>query len=194
MDRTEAFILAGGASSRMGTDKSQLMIGGETFVERIATTLFKIVTKVTIVGRESNDPRCASVSDVFPKWGALGGLHAALASCHSEWALVVACDLPFISADLLERIASKREAFDAVVPLQPDGRPQPLTALYRVVPCRDKAAELIGENKRRPLDLLESVNTCWLTFAEINDLDHAGEFFVNINTREDYYEATQKGT
>ncbi len=194
MDRTEAFILAGGASSRMGTDKSQLLIGGETFVERIANTLFKVVAKVTIVGRESNDPRCGSVSDVFPKWGALGGLHAALASCRSEWALVVACDLPFLTAELLERLASKRADFAAVVPEQPDGRPQPLTAFYRVVPCRDKAAELIRENKRRPLDLLDSVDTCWLPFAEINDLDHSGEFFVNINTREDYYEATQKGT
>jgi molybdopterin-guanine dinucleotide biosynthesis protein A len=194
MDRTEAFILAGGASSRMGTDKSQLLIGAETFVERIASTLFNVVEKVTIVGRKSNDPRCASVSDVFPHWGALGGLHAALAACHSEWAFVVACDLPFVSAELLDRIASRREGFDAVVPKQPDGRPQPLTAIYRVVPCRDKAAELIGDNKRRPLDLLESVRTCWLPFSEINDLDHAQEFFVNINTREDYYEATQKGT
>jgi molybdopterin-guanine dinucleotide biosynthesis protein A len=194
MDRTEAFILAGGASSRMGSDKSQLLLDGETFVERIATTLFRVVGKVTIVGRKSQDPRCASVGDVFPHWGALGGLHAALAACSSEWALVVACDLPFIGAELLERIASKREGFDAVVPQQPDGRPQPLTAIYRVVPCLDKAAELIRANKRRPLDLLDSVRTCWLPFSEINDLDHAEDFFVNINTREDYYEATQKGT
>jgi molybdopterin-guanine dinucleotide biosynthesis protein A len=194
MNRTEAFILAGGASSRMGTDKSQLLIEGETFVERIATTLFKVVGKVTIVGRESKDPRCASVADLFPKWGALGGLHAALAACQSEWALVVACDLPFIRAELLERIASVRGGFDAVVPQQADGRPQPLVGIYRVVPCRDKAAELIHANKRRPLDLLESVQTRWLPFSEIKDLDHAEEFFVNINTREDYYEATQKGT
>jgi molybdopterin-guanine dinucleotide biosynthesis protein A len=194
MDRTEAFILAGGASSRMGTDKSQLLIGGETFIERIAGTLFKVVDKVTIVGRESKDPRCASVGDIFSHWGALGGLHAALAACRSEWALVVACDLPFLSAELLDRIASRRVGFEAVVPQQPDGRPQPLTAIYRVVPCRDKAAELIQCNKRRPLDLLESVHTYWLPFSEINDLDHAEEFFVNINTREDYYEATQKGT
>jgi len=194
MERTEAFILAGGASSRMGTDKSQLLIEGETFVERIATTLFKVVGKVTIVGRESKDPRCASVPDLFPKWGALGGLHAALASCQSEWALVVACDLPFISPELLERIASVREGYEAVVPVQADGRPQPLVGVYRAIPSRDKAAELIQANKRRPLDLLESLQTRWLPFSEIKDLDHAGEFFVNINTREDYYEATQKGS
>jgi molybdopterin-guanine dinucleotide biosynthesis protein A len=90
-------------------------------------------------------------------------------------------------------LAEKRVEHDAVVPVQHDGRPQPLAALYRVDPCRQRAAELIEAGRRRPLDLLEAVETHWVSFAEIRNLDQAERFFVNINTPSDYYEATRSG-
>ncbi len=192
MDDLQAFILAGGASSRMGTDKSQLPLEGQTFTERIAETLRKLTDSVSVVGREA-DARLPSVADVYPQWGALGGLHAALAACKREWAIVVACELPFVSAELFLFLAEKRVDHDAVVPVQEDGRPQPLAALYRVDPCRQRATELIEAGRRRPLDLLEAVKTHWISFAEIRNLDQAERFFVNINTPSDYYEATQSG-
>ena len=77
------------------------------------------------------------------------------------------------------------------MPIQPDGRPQPLAALYRVDPCRQRATELIEAGRRRPLDLLEAVKTRWVSFAELRNLDQAERFFVNINTPSDYYEATR---
>jgi len=192
MDDLQAFILAGGASSRMGTDKSQLPLEGQTFTERIAETLRKLTNSVSVVGREA-DARLPSVADVYPQWGALGGLHAALAACKREWAIVVACDLPFVTAELFLFLAEKRVDHDAVVPVQRDGRPQPLAALYRVDPCRQRATELIEAGRRRPLDLLAAVKTHWISFAEIRNLDQAERFFVNINTPSDYYEATQSG-
>ena len=192
MNYTEAFILAGGASSRMGTDKSQLPLEGQTFTERIAETLLKLTDSVSVVGRQA-DSNLPSVADVYPQWGALGGLHAALATCKREWAIVVACDLPFVSAELFSLLAEKRVDHEAVVPIQEDGRPQPLAALYRVDPCRQRATELIEAGRRRPLDLLEAVKTCRVSFAEIRNLDQAERFFVNINTPSDYYEATQSG-
>jgi molybdopterin-guanine dinucleotide biosynthesis protein A len=54
-----------------------------------------------------------------------------------------------------------------------------------------QATGLIQAGKRRPLDLLQVVNTRLVSFAEIQDLDHAQQFFLNINTPEDYYEATR---
>jgi molybdopterin-guanine dinucleotide biosynthesis protein A len=71
--------------------------------------------------------------------------------------------------------------------VQPDGRPQPLAALYRAETCSRWANELIQEGRRRPLELLQSVDTRWVDFAEIANLDHAERFFVNINTPDDYY-------
>ena len=193
MESLEAFILAGGASSRMGTDKARLLLDGQTFSQRIANTLLEIASEVTIVGQGSEDPRVRSTSDVYPQWGALGGVHAALAAARTEWALVVACDLPFVTTDLFTRLATFRNNHDAVVPIQKDGRPQPLCSLYRIDPCLTLAQELIIAGKRRPLDLLESVKTCWLPFANLEDLDGVEKFFLNINTPEDYDEATRKG-
>lgn len=185
----QAFILTGGASRRMGTDKSQLRIEQETFTELIAAVLLKITDSITIVGRAPEEFRFPSVSDVYPKWGALGGLHAALTACEREWAIIVACDLPFVSAELFSYLAEKRLDHEAVVPIQPDDRPQPLAALYRVDPCRQRAAELIEAGRRRPLDLLEAVKTRWVAFDELRNFARAQSFFVNINTPEDYYEA-----
>jgi len=193
MNRFDAFILAGGASRRMGTDKSQLLLEGQTFTERIADTLLQVSSIVTIVGREIDHPRLNSTPDIYPQWGALGGVHAALAAARTEWCLVVACDLPFVTADLFTRMATLRENHEAVVPIQQDGRPQPLCSLYRIDPCLRRATELIKTGQRRPVDLLRSVKSRWLAFAELEDLDHAEQFFVNINTPEDYYEATRKG-
>ena len=182
---TEAFILAGGASRRMGTDKSQLLIERQTFTQRIAETLLNVTDSVTIVGGNG-------IPDLYPQWGALGGLHAALAACNREWAIVVACDLPFVTSELFQHLASLRAHHDAVVPMQPDGRAQPLAALYRADPCAARATELIQAGRRRPLDLLQAVNTRWVEFTEIANLAQAERFFVNINTPGDYYEATRK--
>jgi molybdopterin-guanine dinucleotide biosynthesis protein A len=183
----QGFILAGGASSRMGTDKSQLRIEQQTFVEKISETLLQLTDLVTIVGR--NDARLPSVPDIYPQWGALGGLHAALTACEREWAIVVACDLPFVTAELFQRLAELSVDHEAVVPLQPDGRPQPLAAFYRVNSCRQRATALIEAGRRRPLDLLETVKTRWVEFAEITNLTQADRFFVNINTPKDYDDA-----
>jgi molybdenum cofactor guanylyltransferase len=184
----EAFILAGGASRRMGTDKSQLLIERQTFTERIAETLLAVVDSVTLVGFVSREASSSLpvVADIYPQWGALGGLHAALAACKRDWAIVVACDLPFVTAELFTFLAGRRLDHDAVVPIQQDRRPQPLAALYRVDPCLQRATELIEAAHRRPLDLLEAVNTCWVQFDELTNLPQSEKFFVNINTPSDY--------
>ena len=189
MEQIAAFILAGGASSRMGTDKSQLRIEQQTFTERISKTLLNITDSVTIVGRDSDESSLPSVADLYPKLGALGGIHAALAACSREWAIVVACDLPFVTSELFSYLAALRMDHDAVVPIQKDGRPQPLAALYRVDPCLQQATNLIEAGRRRPLDLLEAVKTRWVAFDELRNFPRAQSFFVNINTPEDYYEA-----
>jgi molybdopterin-guanine dinucleotide biosynthesis protein A len=193
MHDIETFILAGGASRRMGTDKSQLLLGNEPLIARIQNTLASVASPVRIVGLPKSDIHNV-VADVYPQWGALGGLHGALAACRSKWAMVLACDLPFITSELLHHLIGLRNDHDAVVPIQPDDRPQPLCALYSVEPCLTVAEELIKAGRRRPLDLLEVVNTRWVVFSELVHLNRAENFFVNINTPEDYYEATQKAS
>src|SRR5437660_11975006 len=85
----EGFILIGGGSSRMGSDKAWLELGGSTFVERIAAALSSVAETVCCVGaKKDNLPGVINVPDLFPGWGALGGLHAALAAAGSDWSAV----------------------------------------------------------------------------------------------------------
>ena len=194
MDLVEGFILVGGASSRMGTDKALLPIGNESFVQRIGRELSRVTATVSVVGKPGQtDFGFPIAPDVHEHWGALGGVHAALAACRSEWALIVACDLPNVSSALFQRLLVLRKGFDAVAPVQVDGRRQPLCAAYRVAVCLPQAEALIKTGQRKPVALLQSVATRWLDFSELSDLNGAEQFFDNINTPRDYERLFQKG-
>jgi molybdopterin-guanine dinucleotide biosynthesis protein A len=197
MDSIAGFILTGGQSRRMGTDKSRLTLRGQSFVERIAGELSATTSSVTLVGNTTALPPpggdLPNVSDVYPDWGALGGVHAALSACSAFWALIVACDFPFVTRELFAHLSSFRDGLEAVAPIQSDGIPQPLCALYRVDPCLGRAEELIKSGERKPVALLQSVATRWVSFAELSSLEGADSFFDNINTPEDYARVSEKG-
>lgn len=193
MEQFEAFILAGGASSRMGTDKARLLLDGKSFIERIAAALREVTSDITVVGQEVSDLGFRSVADIQPQLGALGGIQTALANCRVDWAIVVACDLPFVSTSLFQRLATLRADHEAVVPIQSDLVPQPLCAFYKARECFVEATKLLNSGHRRPLDLLQNVRTNWVPFASVEDLPEAHKFFVNINTPHDYYDASRKG-
>jgi molybdopterin-guanine dinucleotide biosynthesis protein A len=195
MDDIEGFILAGGLSSRMGEDKSRLRLGGRTFVELAAGALRAVAPRVSIVGSRPGvgGHGLAVVPDVYEGLGAIGGLHAALSACGARWAAVVSCDLPFVNGELLARLASLRgDGTEAVAPLQEDGRPQPLCALYAVDACRATTEELIRDGELRPRALLKKVRTRWVAFEELSDLEGSRLFFTNVNTPADYEKAKER--
>ena len=207
MGSIEGFILVGGQSRRMGTDKALLTIKGQTFLERIAEEMSGVVNSISVVGSgrppgEINLPNSklrqtgisvSQVPDVYPNWGALGGVHAALSACASEWALVVACDFPLVTREFFTQLAERRQDFEAVAPVQSDLIPQPLSSLYKVAPCLERAEQLIKSGERKPIALLQSVRTRWISFDEISDLQGAGDFFNNVNSPEDYDRIAEKG-
>lgn len=197
MDELEGFILAGGASSRMGRDKSALRINGRSFIEIIAEALSHVAQSVSVVSsREASKafglPVCP---DVFENCGALGGLHSALKNSRAPWIAVVSCDLPFVTGELFARL--KTFALDdetqAVAPFQMDGRTQALCALYERVSCLEASERLLLEGERRPRAVLRQVKTRMVAFEELSDLSGSELFFRNINTPEDYESALRDG-
>ena len=184
----------------MGTDKWQLVLDGQTFIERIASEISAVTSSVTVVGSAMGNiaagtqTNLATAPDVYPGWGALGGVHAALSACSANWALVVACDFPFVTGELFVRLASLRDQFEAVAPVQSDQIAQPLCTLYRVDPCLRRAEEMIKSGERKPIALLQSVRTRWVSFSEIDDLAEAARFFDNINTPQDYHRIAREGS
>lgn len=127
-------ILAGGKSRRFGSDKAHHVVDGKTMVRRVYDVLSPLVDTVAVSVGDAGDRfdiPADHVVDAFPGAGPLAGLHAGLAYCKTPWLLAIACDLPFITSHALERmLASRRSAREVVVASPPDGRRQPLCALY----------------------------------------------------------------
>lgn len=185
-------ILVGGASSRMGQDKARLMFGGQTSVELIAAALQSVTPIITTVGSSLPKPEALpNIPDLREKWGPLAGIEAALGNAKSRHCLVVACDFPFVSGKLFERLLGFSDDSDALVPLQDDGRPQPLCALYRVETCLREAEAAIAAGEHSPRALLDRVRTRYVPFTDLSPLEGSEYFFFNVNTRENYDQAQQ---
>ena len=190
----EGFILVGGGSRRMGSDKAQLMFGARTGVERIAGELQPHTGRVRLVGAraEHHVAGFENVPDVFQHWGALGGIHSALAAARAQWVIIVACDLPLVTNELFAKLRQlTNSTFDAVVPIQADGRPQPLCAIYRREGTLNESESLIATGEHTPRALLARIRTRWVEFRELTDLPGSEHFFLNVNTPADYEEALQ---
>lgn len=186
----QSFILVGGKSSRMGADKSRLAFGSQTAADRIADILRSMASEVRVVGPRST--AADNIPDIHIEWGPLGGIHAALTAATSEWCLIVACDLPFVTRELFVRLFEFSDgSVDAIVPLQDDSRPQPLCALYRRQPCLRAAGESIANSEHSPRALLDKVRTRYIDFDQLSDLAGAEHFFFNVNTPENYDRAKQ---
>lgn len=128
-----AAILVGGQSRRMGTNKALLRPGpgGTTIVETVARRLHEVADEVFLVGSESTDYEflgLPQIVDVIPDRGALGGIYSALVTARKPHALIVACDLPFLSVSLLRYMVSLRRDYDVLVPVIE--QLQPLHAIY----------------------------------------------------------------
>jgi molybdopterin-guanine dinucleotide biosynthesis protein A len=109
--RFEICILAGGLSSRMGRDKSRLRLGGKTLLARIRAT-----------ARTTGLPHRIIRRDLVAHCGALGGLYTALMTSRTEASLFLSCDMPFVSAGLLEKLLRKAKANEIGLFVEANGR------------------------------------------------------------------------
>lgn len=192
----EGFVLIGGASSRMGRDKAEMCIGGRRLFERAAAALDGICQgKVTLVGKAGFDHDIPVITDIRVNpsnqiRASIYGLYTALAFANTPWIAVLACDLPFVTEDLMTRLAEYRSnEFDAVVPFQPDGQPQPLCAFYRREVSLVVVEAMVRNDDLKLQRLLSRVSTRFLEFEEIANLDGSANFFLNVNKPEDYQTA-----
>lgn len=185
-----AFILAGGKSSRMGSDKAFLELNGLSLLARALALATKLTEQVRIVGDAAKFvPFEHVLADVYPGRGPLGGVHAALASSQSEFNLILGVDLPFLHVQVLKFLLAQAKASNAVVTVPfVDGHYQTLCAVYRkqfLAIAESALAE--GRNKIDalfPKVVLRVVDEPELTIAGLNL-----SAFRNVNTPEEWERA-----
>jgi molybdopterin-guanine dinucleotide biosynthesis protein A len=185
IDTVTGVVLAGGKSTRMGTNKALLVLNGETLVERCRETLSKIFKRVIIsVNKEEpfqNLPE-PKIMDRYQETGPLGGITSVLESGESR-IFCVACDMPALNRELIDYMCRFTE-YDAVIPLW-NRRAEVLHAVYSGSLMATFQFAL-GENRFRITDALTQAKVRYVQMDEIKRFDPSGLSFRNINTPEDY--------
>jgi len=187
-------VLAGGKSSRMGTDKSIVQLGGVTLIERAVEILREVCTEVVILG---NNPALEIygplVPDLHPGCGPLGGIEAALAHSRLEWNLLLPVDMPFVPTALLRswiaRVTSRPTI--RVAYFEVGERPQPgLLLIRRGAQESIRASMARGDYKLLPaIHAAAGADGLWL---ERLDGAEAEGWFANINTPDALQAAEQR--
>jgi molybdopterin-guanine dinucleotide biosynthesis protein A len=187
-----AAILAGGRARRLGgADKAALIVGGLRIIDRQLAVLTAVAEDLLIIANDR--PRYAAFQlpvfpDAVPGAGALGGVYTALQAARCDLVLVVACDLPFVTRALLERLIDEAdEAVDAVIPRTARGL-EPLCAAYRKRTAPIVRAR-IDRGALRVSELPRDLRVRELGPAELEAYNPDGRLFENVNTPHDYARA-----
>ena len=182
------FLLAGGKSSRMGADKAFLNFDGRTLLDRALSVMDTVCDRVMIGGNPTKFAEYKSrtvIADIFPGCGPLGGIHSALVNSDAELNLMLAVDMPYVTAKLLSFIfaAAARHAMVVTVPRVSEGL-QPLCAIYRREFAVAAERALRGGNYK--IDALFSeVSTHVIQEGELATAGFSKRHFFNVNTPQD---------
>ncbi len=193
MDDVTAFILAGGRSTRMGSDKALLTLGKQTLLERALRTAAIVASTVFTVGPRERYSRYGNViEDVFPDCGPLGGIHAALSITQTDLNLMLSVDTPLMSSDFLAWLLEQaRASQELIVVPQALGGLQPLAAVYRR-PLRAVAEQALKNGDYKIGHLFPLATTRYISEAEIRAASFSPMVFRNVNTSEEYEDLVQK--
>ena len=188
-------ILAGGKSSRMGTDKSFVRVLGRPLIEDVLAQVAGIGAETIILTNRPDDYRTLGVplfTDVLPDKGALGGIYTALHSSSQPYTLCVACDMPFVVHPLLDYLISLIPEGDAVVP-RLNGEAEPFRAIYSRA-CLAPIRAALDAGKMRVISFFPDVRVRFVDAAEMDRFDPQHLSFFNVTTPEDLEQARKLAT
>ena len=185
-----AFILAGGRSTRMGTDKAFVVLYGRTLLARMLDLARQATSNVHIVGDPVKfGPFAPVIDDIFPGCGPLGGIHAALRSSTTELNVILAVDVPFVSFALLDYFIFRAKNSDANVTLaRAAGGFQPLCAVYRRR-FADSAEDALRAGRYKIDALFDRTSTQVIEETELEAAGFSPRIFRNVNTPEELAQA-----
>lgn len=186
-----AVVLAGGRSSRFGSNKALVKLKGRPLIDYVIRAAVKAANELVVAISLDDDlsqyapllPESARVvKDPGKIQSPLIGMLAGMKVLASKRAVVLPCDSPFINVGVLNRLFEICEASDAAIPRWPNGYIEPLHSVYNVesaVPAIEASIEA-GELKvammiRRlrkvayvPVDALKKYDPKLLTFLNVN--------------------------
>lgn len=187
---TNGYILAGGKSSRMGTDKGLLLIEGKAMIEFVIEQMQSVFDNLVIV---SNNPEYAKfglkvIPDLIKDIGPAGGIYTALNHSDNLLNFIVSCDMPFVTKEAIAFLVTNSNDSQIVL-LENQGKLEPLFGVYSK-DCEEKWLQLIQQGKVKLQDMVLHFKLKTLS-VENNEIFPAS-FFKNINTKADFNNALNR--
>lgn len=189
-ENIEAFILAGGKSSRMGRDKALMLLDGKPMISYILDTIngFQVPIKIIANSEDYEKFGYEVVKDIIPEKGPMGGLYTAFHHNNRPYVLLISCDTPFISAEAVERLLNEMGK-NLIAVAEIKGKINPLFAVYHQSLVQ-KISDCIIHDRLKMQDFIFSEN---YHAVNMDDLaDQTPFLFFNVNTKTDFEECSQQ--
>jgi molybdopterin-guanine dinucleotide biosynthesis protein MobB len=186
----DAYILTGGKGSRLGQDKTGLLVGGRNLLQHMLTVMARHFDRVCLVGGNGTagyGMGAEWIPDGCPGLGPLGGIQAGLEHTRGTHAFFAACDLAFFRGDFAAQLAREVGAYDAVVPAY-RGFLEPMCAVYGKS-CLPAIKSVLARGERRVSAFFPHVRTRLVPEEVIREYGHPDVLFLNVNTPDDLAKA-----
>ena len=182
------WVFVGGKSSRFGCDKAFAKWQGRPLTAHVADVVRAAAGSVTLVG----DPQkygilgLTVIPDAVREAGPVGGLLAVLNETSARWNLVTACDMPYLKESFLRFLLTRASGSDAdvVLPVDGDGLPQPLCAVYRTT-AREVVRAAVANGERKLTKTFEGLQVVSVSASDYSSFNKEGNLLVNVNYPED---------
>lgn len=187
VNHIDCYILAGGKSSRMGTDKGLMPLKGKPLIERIIEQLSPVFERIIIVSNNEEYKKFGLevIADLIKDIGPAGGIHAALHHLQAQSAFIISCDMPFITSASVSFMISRKIDSQITLPVVTQ-KIQPLFGVY----SKDCLPEWERLLEKKIIKLQEMVSHFSLSKIEIGKVNCVnGLLFSNINDKEDFEKA-----
>jgi len=190
--KNSAVILAGGLSKRFGQDKGLIELGGKPLILHVVDRASKIVEEtVVVVGSETQKEtferllghRASLVVDKHKVQSPLVGASAGFEGAHGEYCLLLPCDTPFVSSQIMRFLLDLCINRSAVIPRWPSGYIEPLQAAYHTKSALAAAKTALKEGKldlRSMIARLKGIR--YVSTMVLRQMDSRLLTFFNVNT------------
>ena len=192
-------ILAGGDSKRIGTDKGLIDLNGKPLIGYVIESLMPVVDEIiVVVGSEARGPVYRNavggdvrvVPDMYDDGSPMIGLITGLTHARGDYAVVAACDMPFINSELVDLLFLLSFELNGTLLIKPNGWVEPLPAVYKVDVGKKRAVQLRAEGDLRLRKVLETLpDVARIQVERLRVIDPELRSFFDLDTRARYDEA-----
>ncbi|MDR7372188.1 molybdenum cofactor guanylyltransferase [Flavobacterium aquidurense] len=190
MEILTVFILCGGKSSRMQSEKGLVLFQDKPFIEHIIQAILPITDQIKLITatKEYDYLPYQKIPDIISDKGPLGGIYTALTCSETEFNLILSCDIPLISTELLSELISKHNNEAEVTVFASESKLHPLIGIYskKLLPVIKSAIDnndlkmmnLIANIPHQVINIDESEN---FHLTNINSADELNDLNINLS-------------